>query len=193
MSYVEAETKMASLMKAQRDFWIHNINTNDEISKETWLQYDLLNIHRDKFGEELAANPSFSEIMLSWVVDINGVQCCNIKNIINNLDKICSNEMEIEDLLKQEGGMQQSIITFINQAGFKISGAGGGYSGWHIGIFGNNAETNKFCEFIHFKFRKAISYNLISVRKRFWKHWLPTLYNWDCLDKWISKNGEPQD
>jgi len=146
-----------------------------------------------RLGEILYAHPLTRHLMHTWMVDVKGAGGFGFKSeskMKEALEELADGRKG--DFISRQGALPKSIHDAIVKAGFHITDAGGGCGGWHIGVPGNDTEADRFCDFMHWKFKKAIEVGMIRIHKMFWGY--PRLYNLrnegDC-EKWIKKHGDP--
>ena len=190
-----AKLKMARLMYTRDKFQQEHSSGESEsglavsaIEEDASIvqQYRDLEYEVIKFSEELAAHPLFSDIMISWMVDIHGtghVEDDSFKTVIDDQD--------FKAFVNRTGGNLAAMIQeVVEEAGFHITDRGGGGCSWHIGIPCNDAEARALGALVHLRFQKALVAGLIDIRKKFWKHRLPGLYNGHDAERYLEENQE---
>lgn len=193
MNYNEAEAQMATLLKAEMDYHkehieplTHNQNNPDNpvtIPKEVQSGYTELTQKVKRFGERLAADPIFFDILAPWVVDVKGRSDAGEEAIKEVLD-----DLDFNKFLEKHGSLPSSIRKFIDENGFKLEGSGGSASSWHIGVICNEPDSRRFCALIQQKYRIAIERKAIWLERHFWGWRLPSLYNWSDVSEYCRKN-----
>ena len=199
MTLQEAERKMARLMKAEKDFvesnplphktdkrGIRRCAATPAQQKEWLRKREILEEDINFFGQQLAANPDFADILIGWIVWVFGRNECDPLMLIQ---RIPSNT--ILEGVKKTDALSEAIINFIQENDFHITESGGGPDGWDIGVPCTDKQARKLCDLLYKKFHKAINSGLIIVRKEFNDFFLPKLTNWPELDAWIKRNDEP--
>lgn len=181
MDLQEATIKMASLMKGEAEFFKEHLdgikpNTQDEIHrfKTALKEFEWLQSITREFGNTLAANPNFFDIMESWRIVISGTESVDRGSIYEAKDTD-----DIEDLLERCGSLAASIKAYVKAKGWMICDMSAGEDGWDIAVRCSEKNSRLFCEDVYRRFIFAINQKLITVSRRFAGHCLPGLYNWE--------------
>jgi len=128
MDLQQATIAMALLMKKEADF--HKEFLSDNVVKgeedpkkveEIYRQYQWLKSTTREFGNELAANPHFFDVMESWVVYIKGRDSVDQGRIKNALEKD-----DVDGLLEQTGSLASSLKNHLKNCGYQICDMGAG-------------------------------------------------------------------
>lgn len=190
MTFKEAEAHMAMLMKLEIDYYKKHIEPitknrgpSDKVPQEIEYEHRRLRVEVKRFGEMLATNPTFSDILVPWVVDVKGRSDSGeaaIKEVLENLD--------FKDFMKKHGSLPDEIRKFINESGFRLEGCGGSTRSWHIGVICNEPDSRRFCAMVQQRYRKAIDSKAIWLEKKFWGWRLPTLFNENDIIAYYRKN-----
>lgn len=193
MTYKEAEAQMAALMKAEHEYHTQHIepltynqgdpNNPNKIPKEIQSGYIELTQKVKRFGERLATDPTFFDILVPWVVDVKGRSDAGedaVKKVMEDLD--------FNKFLEKQGALPADIKKFIIGHEFKLEGSGGSVNSWHIGVICNEPDSRRFCALIQHKYRMALEHKAIWLEKHFWGWRLPTLYNWGDVSEYYRKN-----
>lgn len=181
MDLQEATIKIASLMKGEAEFFKEHLdgikpNTQDEIHrfKTALKEFEWLQSITREFGNTLAANPNFFDIMESWRIVISGTESVDRGSIYEAKDTD-----DIEDLLERCGSLAASIKAYVKAKGWMICDMSAGEDGWDIAVRCSEKNSRLFCEDVYRRFIFAINQKLITVSRRFAGHCLPGLYNWE--------------
>lgn len=191
MDKKEAYKKMALLMKKERDIFSEisnnglgvSISDMDNINEEIEKRLENAKYEIKSFGQELAADPQFSEEIISWMIDVEGQYSESgdedMKEALTSFD--------FKEYLDKSSVFAFAIQRELEQFGIKITDRGGSISHWHLGVPCNNKQADFVCEVLYRKFGKTIRSGYIKVKKKFWSHRLPRLYNNDDIDKFLSE------
>jgi len=184
MDLQEATIAMAYLMKNEIDFYKKNLE-GVEPTKKLLEEFEWIKSNTREFGNRLAANPNFFNVMESWKVYILGKEGVNEDSI-----QKAAETFNVEDLVEQCGNLAISIKEFISSKGLIICDIGAGTDGWDIGVRCTEKISQTLCYDVHKKFWSAINLKLIAVSRRFAGHSLPGLYTWDDAEKILKICGE---
>ena len=191
MNKEEAYKKMSELMKVEQNAWQEaygkSLGCNiEDYPKELTKKYQTAKINVEQFACELAATPGFSKFIISWMIDIEGSSTeAGGDDLIETLKSL-----DLRNLMQKCGAIPDIIQEFIESKGFKITDRGGGYTSWHIGVPCTNDDADILCGFLFGRFGELIERGTIKVKKKFWRHKLRGLYNWDELKTYLEEHKE---
>lgn len=181
----EATIEMATLMRGESEFFNEHLegvkpNTRDEIQryKSALKEFEWLQSITREFGNTLAANPNFFDIMESWRIVISGTESVDRGSIYE-----AKETDDVEDLLERCGSLASSIKAYVKGKGWMICDMSAGEDGWDIAVRCSEKNSRLFCEDVYRKFIFAINQKLITVSRRFAGHCLPGLYNWEDANR----------
>jgi len=174
MDIQEAILTMSLLMKQEYEFYEKHAKPNTGMSVEELKQFEWIRANTREFGNRLAANPYFFDVMESWKVTIQGTEGVN-KDSIDSAQKTS----DVEDLLERASPLSTSIKNHLKTNGYVIVSMGAGEDGWDIEVRCSEKKSRDLCTELYQRFSKAISLNVLSISRRFAGHMLPGLYGWD--------------
>jgi hypothetical protein len=192
MDLQQATRAMALLMKNEADF--HKEFLSDTVMqgeedhgkvKELYRQYQWLKSYTREFGNELAANPHFFDVMESWVVYLKGKDSVDKERI-----KVAVEKDDVDELIEQTGGLASSIKNYLKEQGYQICDISAGEDGWDIGVRCSEKKSRDLCVEIHQRYYRTIEIGLLSLSRRFSGHCLPGLYNWDDAERVLLMYGD---
>jgi len=193
MNKKEIYDKMAKLMKEEENIWKECFGdkigyTQDDFKNLPEKLTDKLEIAKrevHQFGNEVAANPEFFDIVVSWIIDIEGQYSeCGEEDMKEALDTL-----NFRDFLDKSGSIPSIIQRDLERFGIKITDRGGGTCSWYIGIPCNNKQADFVCEFLHRRFKNLINNGSIKIKKKFWQHRLLGLYNLDEVNEYLNREN----
>ena len=130
------------------------------------------------FGDMLAADPFFFDILSSYMVDVKGTGPSPSPEEVENAIADMATGNDFADYTNRiGGGMAEAVRRFIDNLGYTITDCGFGGGGWHVGVPGNEPGSRKLCAALHKHFLAAINSGIIKVERHQWGHRLPSLYN----------------
>lgn len=197
MDLQQATRLMATLLKNEEDFHkeflADNVQQGEEDHekvKELYRRYQWLKSCTREFGNELAANPHFFDIMESWVVYLKGKDTVDKERM-----KAAYEKDDVDELIEQTGGLAPSIKSYLKEKGYQICDIGAGEDGWDLGVRCSEKKSRDLCIEIYQRYHRAIELELLSVARRFSGHCLPGLYSWDDANRILLMYGddEPKD
>lgn len=188
MDLQEASIAMASLMKGEALFYREHLEnplprSDDEIQRYATAkkEFEWLQSNTREFGNILAANPNFFDIMESWRIVVTGTESVNRDSINEALGTD-----DVEDLIERCGSLASSIKAYVKNKGWMICDMSAGEDGWDIAVRCTEKNSRLLCEDIYRKYITAIDRKLITVSRRFSGHCLPGLYNWEDADRFLK-------
>jgi len=194
MDLQQATIAMAQLMKKEADFHKESLSKSvvkgEEDSKkveEIYRQYQWLKSTTREFGNELAANPHFFDVMESWIVYIKGRDSVDQDRMKSALEKD-----DVDGLLEQTGSLASSLKDHLRNRGYQICDMGAGEDGWDIGVRCSEKKSRDLCVEIHQRYYKTIELGLLSISRRFAGHCLPGLYGWNDAERILLMYGDPE-
>lgn len=191
MDLQEATIAMASLMKGEAEFYREHLEHADpstleelERHKTALKEYQWLQSNTREFGNVLAANPNFFDVMESWRIVIAGTEGVNKDSVNEAMDTD-----DVEDLVDRCGPLAVSIKAYIKDKGGMICDMSAGENGWDIAIRCSEKNSRLLCEDIYRKYIRALEMKLIMVSRRFAGHCLPGLYSWEDAERILKIIG----
>lgn len=182
MDLQEATVTMALLLRKEADFIEQHPKT---LSTEDMKEFEWLKANTREFGNRLAANPHFFDVMESWVVTIIGTEGVNPDSIKNALASD-----DVDDLVDRASTLAASIKRHLRNNGYMICDMGAGEDGWDIGIRCTEKQSRNLCVEMHQRYTQAIEMKLLAISRRFAGHILPGLYNWDDAKRVLIMYGD---
>jgi len=191
MDLQEATATMALLMKNEAEYYKENLENVNPVTPEEseryqkklnefkWIKSNTL-----EFGNRLAANPCFFDIMESWHVVLYGKEGVN-KNSVYEAYKTHN----VEDLIDRCGGIAINIKEYIKTNGYLISDMSAGEDGWDISVKCTEKKSRDLCGAIYRRYSHTINLKLLSISRRFAGHCLPGLYDWNDAYKYLKMYG----
>lgn len=181
MDLQEATIAMAALMKGEADFYREHLKDAKPESPEelerhhkALKEFEWLQSNTREFGNQLAANPNFFDIMESWKIYINGTEGASKDSITEAISTD-----DVDGLIDRCGNLAIGIKGYIKEKGFIICGMSAGEDGWDIAVRCSEKNSRVLCEDVYRRFFRALEVKLITVSRRFAGHCLPGLYSWD--------------
>ena len=188
MDLQEATLAMAAFMKGEHDFFKEHLEgfkpeTEEEVSRYTtaFKEFEWMQSHTREFGNQLAADPNFFDIMESWRVVITGAEGVSKDSVKDALKAD-----DVEDLLERCGTLATNIKSYIRNKGLMICDMSAGENGWDIAVRCSDKHSKLLCEDIYRRYNKALNLELIKISRRFAGHCLPGLYNWEDAIRMIN-------
>lgn len=179
MDLQEATLAMAALMKGKADFYKEHLDgikpeTVEEIKRHEIAvkEHEWLKSNIREFGNTLAANPHFFDVMESWKVVIKGTQGVSKESIDEALKTA-----DVDDLIDRSGNLAVNIKRHIKEKGLIICDMSAGEDGWDISIRCTEKNSRLLCFDIHREFSRALEIEILSISRRFAEHCLPGLYS----------------
>ena len=188
MDLQQATLTMALLMKKEidlnRQFIEGNENRQDSSFGEIKRQYEYIKANTREFGNRLAANPPFFDIMESWRVNVGGKE-----GVSEETMKMAKEDSDMDTLVEKAGNMAASVKEFLLSQNLPVAGISAGEDGWDIGLLCTEKVSKELCRSLHQRFAYAIKLGLITVSRRFSGHNLPGLYNWTDAERILKAHG----
>lgn len=151
------------------------------------LPEELVSHHKslETFLEIVSAHPDFRKLIINWIVEIDGYDQLSEERIIPQGQ--ATDTASIKDTLGSIGGFHQAVSSFLKKEKYEIYEQTLGADGWSIGLLCNEKASNKLCEKLHERFKKAIDRGLLRVRKAYWGYMLRGL-NINTYKEYLSNN-----
>jgi len=192
MDLQEATATMALLMKNEAEYFRENlenvkvetIEENKKYYQKIIEEFKWIKSNTIEFGNRLAANPSFFDIMESWHVVISGKEGVSKNSVYEAVQS-----HNVENLVERCGGLAINIKKYIKSNGYFISDMSAGEDGWDISIKCTEKKSRDLCGDIHRKYSQAINLKLLTISRRFAGHCLPGLYDWSDAYKFLKMYG----
>jgi hypothetical protein len=181
MDLQEATITMALLMKKETDFY----EQHTTMSREDLKQLEWLKANTREFGNRLAANPYFFDVMESWVVTILGTEGVNTDSMKEALESA-----DVDDLVDRASSLAASIKKHLRDNGYMICDMGAGEDGWDVGVRCTDKQSRNLCTELLQRYTQAIDMGLLAVSRRFAGHTLPGLHNCDDAKRILLLYGD---
>jgi len=192
MDLQAASITMALLMKKEIDFYnrflkqrIEEDKIHDEKYQELWRQYQYIQANTREFGNRLAANPNFFNIIESWLVTIDGKG-----GVAEDSLKEAEKTADVETLVEKTSNLAGSVKEFLASRGYSRLSMGAGTGGWDMSARCNDIASRELCRDLYQKFTKAIDLGMITISRRFSGHCIPGLYTWDDAKRLLNIYGD---
>jgi hypothetical protein len=189
MDLQEATLTMALLMKEEYEFYEQHAEPNkaaaDGMDIEDLKELEWRRANTREFGNRLAANPYFFDVMESWVVAISGNEGVNKESM-----EEAAKSSDVDDLVDRASVLAASVKKHLKDNGYVICDMGAGETGWDFGIRCTENQSRALCMEMHQRYTSAIEMGLLSVSRRFAGHRLPGLYNWDNAKRFLANCGD---
>jgi hypothetical protein len=184
MDLQEATLTMALLMKEEHEFYEKHAKADSSMCVEDLRELEWRRANVREFGNRLAANPYFFDVMESWVVTIIGKEGVNQESM-NDAMKTA----DIDDLVDKASVLASSVKQHLRNEGYVICDMGAGEDGWDIGVRCTEKKSRALCMELYQRYVLAIEIGLLSISRRFSGHKLPGLYSWDDAKKILGASG----
>jgi hypothetical protein len=185
MDLQEATTTMAFLMRKEADFYEQHAILNQEISREDLKQIEWLKANTREFGNRLAANPNFFDVMESWTVVIMGSEGVSSDSVQESLKTD-----DVDDLVDRASSLAASIKAHLRSNGYVICEMSAGEDGWDVVVRCTDKQSKNLCIELLQRYTQAIDLGLLSISRRFAGHMLPGLRNWDDAKRILLIYGD---
>jgi hypothetical protein len=185
MDLQEATVTMALLMKKESDFYEQHAIPDISLTRENLKELEWLKANTREFGNRLAANPYFFDVMESWVVTVLGTEGVNTDSM-----KEAMGSADVDDLIDRASALAASIKKHLRDNGYVICNMGAGEDGWDIGIRCSEKKSRDLCVEIHQRYMQAIEMGLLTISRRFAGHSLPGLYSYDDAKRILLIYGD---
>lgn len=186
MDLQEALFAMALLIKKEQDFYKDRIKPLEDISlnSATYREYEYIRANRIEFGNRLAADPNFYDIIESWIIAVIGKEGISKET----MDRVV-NEKDYAAALEHSGTLAVSVKDFLKEAGYIFCNVGAGEDGWDLSVRCTEKKARDLCDQIRQKFHQAIKLDLLHISKRFGGHYLPGLYSRQDAERVLKSYG----
>lgn len=188
MDVQEATIAMAFLMKKEIDFYKEfiegKVGSNDPDTIASWRRFEYLKSTTREFGNRLAANPAFFDIMESWIIVVSGQDGVSRESMA-----AAAETDDVNDLVDKSGSLAYSVKEFLKAKGCFICDMGAGEDGWDVGTRCSEKKSRTLCDELYKNYRKAIDMDLLFISRRFAGHCLPDLYCWEDAERIIKTLG----
>jgi hypothetical protein len=185
MDLQEATITMALLMKKEADFYAQHAAQDKSLTREDLKQLEWLKANTREFGNRLAANPYFFDVMESWVVTILGTEGVNTDSVKEALESA-----DVDDLVDRASSLAASIKKHLRDNGYVICDMGAGEDGWDVGVRCTDKQSRTLCTELLQRYTQAIEMGLVAVSRRFAGHTLPGLHDWDDAKRILMLYGD---
>jgi hypothetical protein len=185
MDLQEATLTMALLMKEEYDFYDQHSRPDVSMDVKDIKEFEWRRANTREFGNRLAANPYFFDVMESWVVTIIGKEGVN-KESMDEAQKTA----DVDDLIDRASTLASSVKKHLRDNGYVICDMSAGEDGWDFGIRCTEKRSRALCMEIYQRYAKTIDLKLLSISRRFAGHMLPGLYTWDDAKKILGNYGK---
>lgn len=191
MDIQEATIAMAKFMKIEKNFYDSHLKarrpkTIEEVEKiaELQKQFEVYKSRTRKFGNILAADPRFFQIMESWIVCVEGKDSVSRQSMIRE-----QKTADVENLINSASNIASSVKSYIRYLGYYIHDMGAGEDGWDINMRCTEKDSKELCRLLHEKYFLAINHDLISISRKFGGHKLPGLYSYEDAEMILNIYG----
>ena len=185
MDLQEATIAMASFMKGEALFYREHLEnplprTVDEVERyaKAKKEFEWLQSNTREFGNVLAADPNFFDIMESWKVVIKGTDGVNPDSIKSALET-----NDVDDLVERCGSIASGIKDYIKSKGWMVCDMSAGEDGWDIAVRCSEKNSRLLCEDMYHRYHNAPQKKLITISRRFAGHCLPGVYSWEDAER----------
>lgn len=188
MDLQQATLAMALLMKKEKDFYKQFLdgyeNRKDENYQQLIHQFEYIKANTREFGNRLAANPHFFNILESWSVTITGKE-----GVSDETMKESAQKNDADTLINKAGNLALEAKKFIKSQNLPIFKMSAGEDGWDISVLCTEKISRELCLNLHQRFFHAIQLKLLNLSRRFAGHNLPGLYNWNDAERILKAYG----
>lgn len=185
MDLQEATLTMALLMKEEYEFYEEHAQPDKGMVLEDLKKMEWLRANTREFGNRLAANPYFFDVMESWSVTILGKEGVNEDSL-----KSAMESDDVDDLIDRASVLGSSIKGHLRKNGYVISDMGAGEDGWDIAVRCTEKKSRDLCTEIYQRYAQAIEMGVLMISRRFAGNMLPGLYHWDDAKRILSLYGD---
>jgi hypothetical protein len=185
MDLQEATIIMALLMKKEADFYEQHGQPGQTLTREDLKEFEWLKANTREFGNRLAANPNFFDVMESWIVTLTGTEGVNKDSMDEALQS-----SDVDDLVDRASSLAASVKKHVRDNGYVICDMGAGEDGWDFGVRCSDKKSRDLCVELHQRYIQALELGLLTISRRFAGHTLPGLYNWEDAKKIILMYGD---
>ena len=185
MDLQEATLTMALLMKKESDFYEQHAQQEQSLSRENLKELEWLKANTREFGNRLAANPYFFDVMESWVVTLIGTEGVNKDSMKDAMESA-----DIDDLVDRASVLAASVKSYVRNSGYIVYDMGAGEDGWDLGIRCTDKQSKNLCIELHQRYTQAIEMNLLAISRRFAGHTLPGLHTWEDAKRILIMYGD---
>lgn len=151
-------------------------------------EFEWIRSNTREFGNRLAANPYFFDVMESWRVYIIGKEGATKESMMEAIKTD-----DVDDLIDRSSTLANSIKNHLRSKGYMICDMGAATDGWDMAVRCSEKKSRDLCAELHRKYFTAIDMGLIYISRRFAGHTLPGLYNWEDAKKILSILGGKND
>jgi hypothetical protein len=188
MDLQQATLTMALIMKKEIDFYRQFIkdlgDRYDDKAIELRKQYEYVRANTREYGNRLAANPYFFDVMESWCVTVSGRE-----GVSEETMQQAKRDQDAEAMIEKAGNLAGEVKSFLVSKDFPVAGMGAGEDGWDVGLLCTDKASKELCRDIHQRFAYPIKLGMLSVSRRFTGHCLPGLYTWDDAERILKAYG----
>jgi hypothetical protein len=185
MDLQEATVTMAFLMKKEADFYEQHAIPDQKLTREDLKEFEWLKANTREFGNRLAANPYFFDVMESWTVVIMGSEGVSLDSMQETMKSD-----DVDDLVDRASSLAASIKKHLRDNGYVICDMGAGEDGWDVGVRCTDKQSRNLCTELLQRYTQAIDLGLLAVSRRFAGHMLPGLLNWDDAKRILLMYGD---
>ena len=185
MDLQEATITMAFLMRKEADFYELHAMPDQKLTREDLKQIEWLKANTREFGNRLAANPNFFDVMESWTVVIMGSEGVSSDSVQESLKTD-----DVDDLVDRASSLAASIKAHLRSNGYMICEMSAGEDGWDVAVRCTDKQSRNLCMELLQRYTQAIDMGLLSISRRFAGHMLPGLRNWDDAKRILLIYGD---
>jgi hypothetical protein len=182
----EALFTMALLIKKEQGFYEKRIKPLEDLSlnSATYREFEHIRASRIEFGNRLAADPNFYDIIESWIIAVIGKEGISKETV----DR-AYNEKDYAKALEHSGTLAVSVRDFLKENGYIFCNVGAGEDGWDISVRCTEKKARELCSLIRERFHQALRLDLLHLSKRFGGHYLPGLYSLQDAERILRSYG----
>ncbi len=182
---------MALHMRSEADFYTEHLldypkdKYGSEEHRKFLHEFEYIQSNTREFGNRLAANPHFFDIMESWHVTLVGKESVEETSV-----KEAMKTDDVNKLMEQASNLATSVKDFVLSEGYVVTNISAGTDGWDIAIRCKEKESRVLCTDLQQRYARAIELELLAISRRFAGHCLPGLYNWDTAAAILKMYGD---
>ena len=129
MDLQQATLTMALIMKKEIDFYRQFIkdlgDRYDDKAIELRKQYEYVRANTREYGNRLAANPYFFDVMESWCVTVSGRE-----GVSEETMQQAKRDQDAEAMIEKAGNLAGEVKSFLVSKDFPVAGMGAGEDGY---------------------------------------------------------------
>lgn len=171
---VVAATEALAEMEAERErLWLKAYGNQDRshcnqdpvVNKEAKEAFDKMRNRIQRCVDALTANPHLREHFRCIMVDVHGTE-----RVLSGGDikQWLENPTHPLKLIAEQSGLAKAVATFMAERGCRITDAGGGCEGWHVGAYCTHEESLRLCDALYEQFWPFIAEGILLVERHRW-------------------------